>query len=137
MTEKHLRTLLYVLAAVLTLLSLAVGGFTQYVSLKALRAGVGKHAYGKPSGFGAREFKPPGVYVGRVAVLKIYTLPSEGMDIPGWQMRYRIRRETADGQVYEADFSTDLFDLRDDPPADAVTSGFPPLGYLDVVHKGK
>jgi len=124
-----------VIAGVLVLLSLAVGGTSQYLAIQSLDAAVGKHAYGKPFGAGTREFKPQGVYVGQVVGFKIYALPTQEMDVPGWQSRYVIRRETADGKVYEAYYSDELFDLRDDPPASPVTGGFPPLEFLDIVRQ--
>lgn len=124
-----------VIAAVLVFLSLAVGGTSQYLAIRALRAGVGKHAYGKPYGAGTREFRPHGVYVGQVVDFKTYTLPTQDMDVPGWQSRYLIRRQTADGTLYEAYYSDELFDLRDDPPTDHVIGGFPPLEFLDIVHQ--
>ncbi len=126
---------LWIAAAGLVVLTLVIGGWTQYQAIRELRNGIGKYAYGKPYGAGAREFKPPGVYVGKVVDLEIYALPTRDMDLPGWQSRYLIQRETADGQVYEAYYCTDLFKIEDQPPEKPVTGGFPPLEYLDVVHK--
>ncbi len=135
MNPKRTRRVLWIVAIGLIGLSLAVGGITQYRAVKELQHGIGKYAYGKPSGWGVREFKPPEVYVGKVIDLKIYALPMEEMDLPGWQSRYKIRRETADGEVYEAYYATDLVDVKDTPPDKPVTGGFPPLKYLDIVHR--
>lgn len=133
MNRRFSYSVLVVIAAVLVLLTIAVGGISQYLAIQSLRAGIGKYAYGKPSGAGTREFRPQGVYVGQVVGLKIYALPTLPMDLPGWQSRYLIRRRTTFRAVYEAYYCTDLFDLRDDPPNGPVFGDFPPLEFLPIV----
>lgn len=107
-----------------------LGGITQYRTIRDLRAGIGRYAYGNPLGFGTWEFKPKGVYIGKVIDLKIYILPSEENDIPGFQIRYLIRRETSNGKVYEGYFSTDLVTLKSEPPQDEVIGPFPPIDSI-------
>jgi len=137
MNHRISRPAIWGVVGVLILLSVALGGVSQYAAVRLLQAGIGKHAYGKPFGAGTREFRPQGVYVGQVVALKTYALPTEEMDVPGLQSRYLIRRRTADGEVYEAYYATDLLDLLDVPPAEPIIGAFPPLGYLDVVHKNE
>ena len=120
---------------VLVFLTLVVGGMTQYSAVRSLRAGVGKYAYGKPFGSGTREFRPRGTYVGRVVEVKIYALPTEEMDVPGWQSRYLLRRKTTFRNVYEAYYCTDLVELREVPPDGPVFGGFPSLQFIDIVRQ--
>ncbi len=129
------RRSLWGIAVLLLVVILAIGGATQYKTVKRLREGVGKHAYGKPYGWGAREFRPRNAYVGEIVGLKIFALPDEEMDLPGCQTRYLVRRVTSQGEVEVRMYATDLIDVRDTPPPANIPDNFPSIEFLEIMNR--
>ncbi len=111
----------------LFLLTVVSEQIMKYVSLRGL---IGQYAYGHS--YAMRNLGIPGQYIGRVTGVRWNALASHPGDIPGFQPRLSIARETVVGTTETQWFCAYLVNCTNQPPNENEPSPFPPI--TDVVH---
>jgi len=108
---------------------LTVGG-EQIWKYTLLRGQIGQYAYGYS--YAMRNLGVPGQYIGQVTDVRWNALSSYPGDIPGFQPRLSIARETVAGTTETQWFCAYLVNCTNQPPHGYEPSPFPPI--TDVVH---
>jgi len=124
--NKRLRTIIG-LGIGLFLLAVAGGQNWQYTLLRGL---IGQYAYGHS--YAMRNLGVPDQFIGQVAGVRWNALSSLPGDIPGFQPRLSIARETVAGTTETQWVCAYLVNCTNQPPNGYEPSPFPPI--TDVVH---
>lgn len=111
----------------LFLLAVAGEQIWKYTFLRGL---IGQYAYGYS--YATRNLGVPGEYIGRIVEVRWNALASHPGDIPGFQPRLSIARETVTGSTETQWFCAYLVSCTTQPPGEFEPSPFPPI--TDVVH---